>query len=512
MACWCNGQCPYITPAKKLAEEGKGFKAHAELRNILVQAPFCVEANIAIATVLVRGNHADQAGVHLERAAKSGGETPRIKFERATLLRAQSLLPEAITEFYEAMKLEPDNAGTAAGLMGALEMADRLKDAKLVAAQAVTTFPGNEFIRRQAAVIAMADKDYAGAVEILSVDNITPIEYLDRGRAREKLGDHAAAWDDWMTGRRIFREKFNHRYNAERFQKIFAGLAHAGTAPRPSFLTPAPPLELAPSPLFVTGFPRSGTTMMETVLSNHPQVQAGDELMAITDVIDAMAPALKMRMRYPAAMMAASLGENSHWPALFRDLYYRSAQGRVGFLPKKRNPKKPFFFTDKMPLNEMHIPLIRLLFPAAPMIYMRRHPLDVMVSCMSHWLPHGGFYASSLETCASHYLEVDRLVQHYKKNMESAFAVPRFLEVGYENFIAEPGEHATAICTMLGIPPYANLLAVEKNKRTARTLSYRQVREPLNPASIGRWRHYRDQLAPAVEILRPILDREGYES
>jgi Flp pilus assembly protein TadD len=522
MACWCNGNCPYIATPRELMAKGRQLRAHHALRNVLTVAPLCVEANLMMAAILCRGNKAYAALPHIERAAQNA-DPARIPAERGAVLRAGMRLEEALKQFAEAQKLAPDDARVVSAMIGTLEVAGHLKDARQLVMSARARFPADADLRRLHATILDAQGETGDALAQLTPAppaELSPIELLDRGRYLDKMGRHAEAWDSWMAGKGIFRDKFGHRYNAQIFADQTKRLAQAATAPRPNFVVRAPELDFDPAPLFICGFPRSGTTMLETMLTSHSAVVAGDELSGISDIVESFPSWMKVRVPYPDAMIASSLGENAVMSSLLRDFYWREAHRRIGFkatpalwrLPgsKVKRTKKPFYFTDKMPLNELHLPLIRMLFPTTPLFRMQRHPLDVMVSCMSNWLVHGGFYASSLEACATHYLAVDELVTFYRRTFQTQDRAP-FRDVRYENFVKDQPLQTEAVLAAAGLDMEPACLAFHKNKRKARTLSYRQVQQPLNDRGIGRWTHYREQLAPAVEILRPILERDGYD-
>lgn len=529
MPCWCAGKCPHVGRAQAFLDQKQPNRARTALRHALSVAPLCVESNLMFAGLLSQNNQAHAAMTHIDRAAQQG-EPGRILLERARVHRSAMNLPAAQESFYAAMQADPESEPAAGGLIGALEMEGLLKEAGEVWEAARAKFPGSAELRRVGAVIADAQGNTALARSILTstggtgTPELMPVELLDRGRYKEKLGDYAGAWDDWMLGKTLMRERAGHIYDKAYHAKFFDALRVAGTAPRPNFYRRAPELESDPAPLFICGFPRSGTTLAETIFSSHSAVIAGDELMGIADAFGALPALCKVRMPYPAAMAATSLGDNSAVPALLRDLYMASAQDRLGFTRRRRPPApdpakkrshprpKPWFFTDKMPLNELHLPFLRLLFPTAPVIRMQRHPLDVMVSCMSNWLIHGGFYAGALESCAEHYRAVDDLLQHYEKQ----FAImDRGTSTGltwhYENLVEHPEDSVKAILAYAGLPFEKACLAPQKNKRTSRTLSYRAVKQPIGAGAVGRWKNFRGQLAPAVEILRSILEREGYE-
>jgi hypothetical protein len=163
------------------------------------------------------------------------------------------------------------------------------------------------------------------------------------------------------------------------------------------------------------------------------------------------------------------------------------------------------WFTDKMPLNETHIGLIALMFPAAPMIHVVRHPLDIMLSVFSNNLTHGLYCAFALETAALHYRRTFELVEHYRGELAL-----RYLPVRYEDIVDEQEDSIRRMLDFIGEPFDPACLNFHENRRYARTASYAQVTEPLYDRSRYRYRHYLKHLAPAIEILEPVIQRLGY--
>jgi hypothetical protein len=162
-------------------------------------------------------------------------------------------------------------------------------------------------------------------------------------------------------------------------------------------------------------------------------------------------------------------------------------------------------FTDKMPLNETHLGLIALLFPAAPLIHVLRHPLDIMVSSFSNAFTHGFFCASDLTSAATHYVRVMELVQHYRAEMTL-----RYLPIRYEDIVQDQAGSVRAMLDFIGLPYDPACLTFHENRRYARTASYAQVSEPLYDRSVGRWQRYRRHLEPVLPILAPTIEQLGY--
>lgn len=519
MSCWCNGACPNVVKAKSFLEKRQHARAELELRRALTRAPDCPQANAMLAGALGSTNRAAFAVTHLERALK--GDFPAAALAVAVNLRQQAKGAEAVEAYKTALIFNPDNVHAFAGLVGALEAVGDLDGAQAeldrVASSSWSISPQ---VRRVAGVVAAARKDYARAVELLSVDDLLPIELLDRGRYREKLGQYPEAWSDWMTAKSILREKHGHEYDRERMAQSAAALREIAEPARARFVHAAEPLTGWPRPIFVTGFPRSGTTMIEAALSAHSRVVAGDELMGIGEVVRMLPRLLRAGVPYPLALMATSQGENTVFPGLLRDFYVRKAVERIAARIGAPFPSagksagigplgKGRFFTDKMPLNEMHAPLIWCLFPDAPILNVRRHPLDVVVSNMSHFLVHGGFYASSPDAAASHYALVADTLDHYKK--AGLFSARKFVTVRYEKFVADHEAEIDATLTACGLRPEAACYNFHLNEWQSRTISYRQIKQPVNDSSVGRYKPFLEFLAPIVPTLRHVIEREGYD-
>ena len=155
----------------------------------------------------------------------------------------------------------------------------------------------------------------------------------------------------------------------------------------------------------------------------------------------------------------------------------------------------------------MHLGLIHILFPHAPIIHVRRHPLDVLASNFSNFLTHGFNQSFDVKTIAQHYVLVDELVEHYRRELDI-----KYLEVRYEHIVENQEKHVRRLLDFIGLEFDSRCLSFEQNQRYARTASYAQVTQKLYDRSVFRFRHYRKHLDQAVAILRPTLARLGYSA
>jgi hypothetical protein len=261
----------------------------------------------------------------------------------------------------------------------------------------------------------------------------------------------------------------------------------------------AQPRNDLPQPIFILGFPRSGTTLVEQTLSAHPQIAAGDELPFVNEITASMPRILNSPLTYPEALAELWMGDRRDGLDELRD-YYLQRVFQLGILEPGAS-----WFTDKMPLNETHLGLIALMFPRAPLIHVLRHPLDVVLSVFSNHLTHGFYCANALETAARHYLRIMELVQHYRSEMTL-----HYLPVRYEDIVDEQEESVRRMLDFIGAPFHPSCLQFHENRRYARTASYAQVTERLYDSSRYRYRHYLKELEPVIPIVEPMIRFLGY--
>jgi hypothetical protein len=185
---------------------------------------------------------------------------------------------------------------------------------------------------------------------------------------------------------------------------------------------------------------------------------------------------------------------------LFRDHYLARAEQSGLF-----NTGKPFF-TDKMPFNEMYLPLLKMAFPRAKIVRVLRHPLDVCVSMMSNNLTHGFNCGYRIEDTVRHFAAMFELFEHYRSQMTVGD-----YELRYERFVREPLAETERLLEYLELPFEEACMRFHESRRYAPTPSYAQVTEPLNDRSIDRHRHYTQQLQPFVGPLAPMMRASGYD-
>jgi hypothetical protein len=366
--------------------------------------------------------------------------------------------------------------------------------------------PGNPAVKLQRAVLYGRVKAYDRAIgELEEIEKsrpgggLGPMEWSQKGLLLDKMGRYSEAFAAFAEGKRSLRDMTGKAYLAEEAQDLVQRLKGFFTTSRLKLLPRAGVRRDQPQPIFIVGFPRSGTTMIEQTLTAHPQISAGDELPIISELTGLIPNMFRSPLAYPEAFAELWFGDQLEGLDNLRDYYLQRARQLGALKPEQA------WFTDKMPLNETHMGMIGLVFPEAPIVHLLRHPLDVVLSVFSNHLTHGFFCAYDLTTIAQHYVLVMDLVEHYRRQMDL-----RYLQVRYEDVIDDQETHVRAMLDFVGAPFDPQCLAFHENRRYARTASYAQVTEKLYDRSRYRYRAYLNELKPVIPILEPVMARLGY--
>jgi len=239
----------------------------------------------------------------------------------------------------------------------------------------------------------------------------------------------------------------------------------------------------APRPIFICGMPRSGTTLVETILASHPQVQPAGEMRFIHD-------RLKRTLGNLGLVDTGKWLGQSDTPTLMELAgdWDRALDEAAGGRP---------CVTDKMPSNYNLLGLIHVCFPDAPIIYVHRDARDTCFSCFATSFAEGHHFSYAQTALAYHYRLHELMLEHWRKILGPR----RITEVHYEDLVREPEPQIKRLVAAAGLPWDPSCLEFHKTRRTVMTASVYQVRQPMYDSSIGRWRHFECHLAPLLEGL-----------
>lgn len=236
------------------------------------------------------------------------------------------------------------------------------------------------------------------------------------------------------------------------------------------------------TPVFIIGMPRSGTTLIEQVLSTHPQLFGAGELINLSEIIEAnkdKAIALGRWSQRLTQQQVEKLGRD------YLDEVWKLA-------PEAK------YISDKMPANFHLIGLIVQMFPNAKIIHARRDPMDSCFSCFSKHFKQTMAFSYDLTSLGNYYSRYIELMNHWHK----VLPVDTILDVQYEAMVAEFPVQAKRITDYVGLPWNDAVLEFHKNKRSVKTASHAQVRKPIYSTSVARWENFSRHLEPLLEIVK----------
>jgi len=236
-------------------------------------------------------------------------------------------------------------------------------------------------------------------------------------------------------------------------------------------------------PVFIVGVPRSGTTLVEQIISSHPSVLGAGELDEMHAISQKVSSLTGCELPYPYSV-----------PLMDHDCAARLADEYLSRV--KELGKEAIRVTDKMPSNFFHLGLISLILPEARIIHCRRHPLDVCLSCYFQNFAKRLDFAYDLHTAGVYYRQYERLMDHWR-----AVLPKQIFEVDYERLVENQEEVSRRLIHFCGLDWHSNCLEFHKNSRSVHTASHWQVRQPIYTRSVARWKNYEKFLDPLKEAL-----------
>ena len=240
-------------------------------------------------------------------------------------------------------------------------------------------------------------------------------------------------------------------------------------------------------PIFVLGLPRSGTTLVDRIISSHSQADSLGESNALA-----------------FAVMRASESSDTNRPIDDKlDLVERSAKADFDNLGKYYSKSSEGLapgvprLVDKTPLNFLYIGLIHLAMPGARIINLRRHPVDSCYAMYKTLFRMGYPFTYSLEDVGRYYIAYNQLMQHWRELIPTAF-----LDIDYEELVNNQESETRRILNYLELNWEDGCLDFHRHTGVAATASAAQVRQPIYSTSVGLWKRYQKQLSPFVARLK----------
>ena len=301
----------------------------------------------------------------------------------------------------------------------------------------------------------------------------------------DRMDEHAQAWEELVRGCQAKRTILH--YASDDSARLFEALRK--TFPLPTAPPDASGNGRGPTPIFIVGMHRSGTTLLERMLGNHSQVSEGGELY---DLPAQLRLAVGRHFRGPLDIAVVGQANALDFAAIGNG-YLEQVKWRAKGQP---------FLIDKLPSNFLNIGFIRHALPQARIVHMQRDPMDTCFSNLKELFSNACAYSYDTDELADYYAGYRATMQHWRQ------ALPAFvLDVRYEDLARDPEGQCRRILDFCGLPWEDGCLDVGGNQRAVNTASSAQVREPLHQRGIGAWRRYEPQL----QGLRARLAANGIE-
>lgn len=487
---------------------GRAREAVDTLVELTHEVPDSLYYYARLATLLDGLGQIEAATGHYLRLLERQPALAGAHFNLALLYKKMQRYADALAEYEEAVRLGIENVQEAYSNMGVLYSEMRQKEqAREMYERALAIDPGylTALFNLAGLLEESGDKQQAIALyeRILSADprhwdSLARLAYArkvtsaDRKLVESLQQAAKDAKDDWMAREGLYFALGKALDDLEQYDEAFAAYSVANELGKlrnrpydraaieqtisrlmdvfnPAWMQ-ASATALTESPIFICGMLRSGSTLVEQVLASHPLVTAGGELDFLPRLV------ARYFMPYPERVQAVSLNAleevGNGYLSKLRELF-----------PEARN------LTDKRPDNFLHLGLIKVLFPAARIIYTKRNPLDNCLSIYFQQLGGNLNYATDLENIAHYYRQHERVMRHWLDSLgDSLFTVD------YDEFVRSPEPVLRRLLDFLGLEWDELCLAFQRTDSLVKTASVWQVRDELHSQSSGRWKRYESHI------------------
>jgi tetratricopeptide (TPR) repeat protein len=387
------------------------------------------------------GEHPESLAL-LDRALAVGRDDADFHFDRGLELTFNGRLQEAESEYENTLRINPVYGRASLAVARLRKQTLQSNHLDVIAARIQNVVPGTE--------------DHAS------------LEFA-RYKELEDMGRYDEAWLALAHGNALmFALK---GYDAKHAWGLFEELIRRCT---PQLLRPESVQFDGPQPIFILGMPRSGTTLLDRILSNHSQVTSAGEL---DDFGRQLRRVANHRITLDEQILR-QLGELD---------YADIGKGYLAQTQWRANGAR--YFIDKLPRNWMVAGLIRRALPQARILNLVREPMDVCFSNFRALLGDAFGYSYNLDALAAHYLQYRRVLEHWHSAMPG-----QILDVAYGDLVRQPEEVARKVFAFCGLDWEPGCVDLTRNKAAVATLSMVQVREPIHTRSFEEWRPYEQHL------------------
>ncbi|MGC2029178.1 MAG: sulfotransferase [Steroidobacteraceae bacterium] len=470
----------------------KAHDAERLLRHALKQSAHAPLAWRGLGQALVALGRLEEAEAAAQRLTKIEPKNPQSWITIANVATRLMRQEEALAAYEQAARLQPDGVRLRMSIGHVQKTLGRRADSEASYKAALAMDPGIA-----EAYWSLADlKNYAlSDAEVESMQRLLTSDKRERsneaqlhfalGKAFEQRERYADAFAHYARGNALRR--LDAPFDIEQFERgtarvcaffdeqFFAGRAGSGNPD--------------PAPIFIVGLPRSGSTLLEQILASHSRVEGTMELPNILNITRQFDDMVAGRDGYPETVGTAPVGVLSALGTRYLEETAPLRSGRE-------------HFTDKLPNNFSHVGLIHAILPSATIVDARRHPMDCCFSTFKQHFAEGQSFSYDLDDLGRYYRCYLSLMDHW-----DAVLPGKVLHVQHEALVRDPEAHIRRLLDHCGLPFEAACLNFHQTRRSVRTASAEQVRQPIYTSGVGHWRHFEKELQPLQQALGGSLER-----
>ncbi|MBI1212787.1 MAG: tetratricopeptide repeat protein [Alphaproteobacteria bacterium] len=417
----------------------------------------------------------EEASEHLERAVAINPDMADAWLNLGRNLNMSGHPLRAIECFKRLQKLRPDSPSVQSGMVRALMELGRTEAAESAARELIAKHPKSStgYVNLANTRKFKLEDPEVEAIEALLADSDTAAkEHRGLYFAAAKIYDDTKRFDNAFKYYDTANKLAGGTYDAVALERFYADLKK--TYSRKFFEERRNFGVQSERPVFIVGMPRSGTTLLETVIGSHPQAFAAGELETIKRLEREMSTLV---------FKDEGVGKNA------RHLTWAGAEvlanRYLDVIDHKARKDAAIRVTDKMPHNFQTVGFIALLFPNARIIHSKRNPMDTCLSCWMQNFNDSHSYSRDLADAGHHYRQYQDLMAHWHEVLPG-----RILDVEYEDMVGNQEETSRKVIEHIGLPWDDAVLQFHKLDRTVLTASVWQVRQPIYKQSAGRWKNY----------------------
>ncbi|MEL0163106.1 MAG: sulfotransferase, partial [Halieaceae bacterium] len=465
-------------------------EARPILEKIIEVAPRYMAAWHDLSTVLKELHRYEEAVEVLSRALALDGENAMTHYYHGAALAMAARPEEAVVSYREAVARDPKLPGAHIGLGHVLKTVGDQEggiEAYRRAIELRPDFGETYYSLANLKTFRFSESEVAEMQKRLANESL-PVECrvhfaFSLGKAFEDQKSYDQSFEYYAIANQLHRDTIAYdpvqtEVAHQRMREAFSADFFGGL-PRDTGCS-------LPDPIFIVGLPRSGSTLLEQILASHSQVDGTSELPDISLIAQSLTKPRSGQV-FPQCLPDIPSGT-------------LAALGQQYIDQTRRHRQNAPFFTDKMPNNFAYVGFIKAILPNAKIIDARRHPMDSCFGCFKQHFAKGQTFSYDLFELGEFYLEYCEMMAHWDDALPGAV-----LRVQYEEVVEDLETQVRRILDYCDLPFEEGCINFHENKRSVRTASSEQVRQPIYRGSVATWKRYGAHLDALAEILAPVM-------